>query len=156
MLRGAAKAPECVRPALDNMMGAHMITAFADPFDVLLHLQRELEARLASDWLQDLTTSRGPYPPINVFQQGDDILAIIELPGIDKNDLQIQVKENTIRISGKKSIEYPERVSVHRRERVLGEFDRNEASPSYHLEHAVDRAQLARTRFRDHQGTRHG
>ena len=111
------------------MMGAHMITAFADPFDVLLHLQRELEARLASDWLQDLTTSRGPYPPINVFQQGDDILAIIELPGIDKNDLQIQVKENTIRISGKKSIEYPERVSVHRRERVLGEFDRTLTLP---------------------------
>jgi HSP20 family protein len=106
-----------------------MITAFADPFDVLLNLQRELEARLASDWLQDLTTSRGPYPPINVFQQGDDILAIIELPGIDKNDLQIQVKENTIRVSGKKSIEYPERVSVHRRERVLGEFDRTLTLP---------------------------
>jgi HSP20 family protein len=49
-------------------MGAHMITAFANPFDALLNLQRELEARLASDWLQDVTTSRGPYPPINVFQ----------------------------------------------------------------------------------------
>jgi HSP20 family protein len=110
-------------------MGAHMITAFANPFDALLNLQRELEARLASDWLQDVTTSRGPYPPINVFQQGDDILAIIELPGVDKNDLQIQVKENTIRISGKKSIEYPERVSVHRRERVFGDFDRTLTLP---------------------------
>jgi HSP20 family molecular chaperone IbpA len=33
-----------------------------------------------------------------VFQQGDDILAIIELPGLDKNELQIQAKENTIRM----------------------------------------------------------
>jgi HSP20 family protein len=106
-----------------------MITAYADPFDALLNLQRELEARLTSDWLQDLTTSRGPFPPINVFQQGDDVLAIIELPGIDRNDLQIQAKENTIRISGKKSVEYPDRVSVHRRERVFGEFDRTLTLP---------------------------
>jgi HSP20 family protein len=110
-------------------MGTHMITAFADPFDALLTLQRELEARLASGWLQDLTTSRGPYPPINVFQQGDDILAIIELPGVDRNDLQIQTKENTVRISGKKSVEYPDRVSVHRRERVFGDFDRTLTLP---------------------------
>jgi hypothetical protein len=53
-----------------------MITAFADPFDALLNLQRALDASFASDWLQDLTTSRGPFPPINVFQRGDDILAI--------------------------------------------------------------------------------
>ena len=106
-----------------------MIASFAAPFDVLLNLQRELEARLESGWLEDVTTSRGPFPPINVFQQGDDILAIIELPGVDKNDLQIQVKENTIRISGKKSVQYPDQVSVHRRERHSGEFDRTLSVP---------------------------
>jgi HSP20 family protein len=106
-----------------------MVTAFADPFDALFNLQRALEARLASDWLQDLTTSRGPFPPINVFQQGEDFLAIIELPGIDKNDLQIQAKENTIRISGRKAVDFPEEVSVHRRERVWGEFDRTLSLP---------------------------
>jgi hypothetical protein len=30
-----------------------MITTFADPFDALFSLQRELEARFASDWLHD-------------------------------------------------------------------------------------------------------
>jgi HSP20 family protein len=106
-----------------------MITAFADPFDTLLNLQRALEASYASDWLEDLTTSRGPFPPINVFQQGDDILVIIELPGIDKNNLQIQAKENTIRVSGKKAVDYPEGVSVHRRERISGGFDRTLSIP---------------------------
>ena len=106
-----------------------MITAFADPFDTLLNLQRALEASYASDWLQDLTTSRGPFPPMNVFQQGDDILVIIELPSMDKNNLQIQAKENTIRISGKKAVDYPEGVSVHRRERISGEFDRTLSIP---------------------------
>jgi HSP20 family protein len=105
-----------------------MIT-FADPFDALFSLQQALEARLASDWLHDLTTSRGPYPPINVFQQGDDILAIMELPGVDKNDLQIEAKANTVRISGKKSVDYANGASVHRRERVSGEFDRTLSLP---------------------------
>ena len=110
-------------------LGEHMSTAFGDPFDTLFNLQRELEARLSSDWLQDRTTTRGPFPPINVFQQGDELLAIIELPGIDRNDLQIQAKDNTIRISGKKSMQYPDQVSLHRRERMFGEFNRTLTLP---------------------------
>lgn len=106
-----------------------MITGYANPFDTLFNLQRELEARIASEWLQDQTASQGPFPPINVFQQGDGILAIIELPGVDKKDLQIQAKENTLRISGKKAVDYPDGVSVHRRERVFGEFDRTLSLP---------------------------
>jgi HSP20 family protein len=116
------------RPRYRNR-GANMITAFADPFDALFSLQRALEARLASDWLQDRTTSQGPFPPTNVFQQGSDLLAIIELPGIEKDSLQIQAQENTIRIAGKKTISYPEGVSVHRRERISGEFDRTLSLP---------------------------
>jgi HSP20 family protein len=110
-------------------MGATMISAFADPFDTLFNLQRALEARVASDWLQNQTTSQGPFPPINIFQQGDDLLAIIELPGIDKTGLQVQAKDNTIRISGRKTNSYPDGVSVHRRERTFGEFDRTLSLP---------------------------
>ena len=109
-------------------MGAIMITSFADPLDVLLSLQRALDAQTGSGWLQNQTASQGPFPPINVFQQGDDVLAIIELPGVEKNDLQIHAKENTIRISGRKTTNYPEG-SVHRRERVFGEFDRTLSLP---------------------------
>jgi len=109
--------------------GANMITTFSDPFEALLNLQRALDGRLASDWLHDQTTSQGPFPPINVFQRGDDILAIIELPGIDKSSLQIEAKENAIRIAGKKAVAYPEGASVHRRERTFGAFDRTLSLP---------------------------
>jgi HSP20 family protein len=112
-----------------KQLGFDMINAFADPFETLLNLQKALEARSASDWLRNQTTSQGPFPPINVFQQGHDILAVIELPGVDKNDLQIQAENNTIRISGRKAVTYPEGVSLHRRERVKGEFDRSITLP---------------------------
>jgi HSP20 family protein len=62
-------------------------------------------------------------------KKGEDLLAIIELPGVDKNDLQLQAKENTIRISGKKAVVFPEAVSVHRRERFVGAFDRTLSLP---------------------------
>jgi HSP20 family protein len=106
-----------------------MATIYADPFDTLFNLQRALDARIASDWLQDQTAAQGPFPPINVFQQGDNILAIVELPGVDKKDLQIQAKENAIRLSGKKVASFPDSASAHRRERVFGEFDRTLSLP---------------------------
>ena len=106
-----------------------MIMTLSDPFDALFGLQRALESRQASNWLQDATTSRGPFPPINVFQQGEGILAIVELPGVNRNDLEVQAKENTIRVSGRKSIDYQDGVSVHRRERISGEFDRTISIP---------------------------
>ena len=106
-----------------------MAMTYTDPLDALFALQRALDARMASDWLRDATTSRGPFPPINVFQQGEDLLAVIELPGVRKDDLELQAKENVIRISGKKTVSYREGVSVHRRERVSGEFDRTLTIP---------------------------
>lgn len=106
-----------------------MVMGYADPFETLFAFQRALENRLSSDWLGTSTAAMGTYPPINVFQQGDDLVAIVELPGVNKGDLNIQAKENTIRIAGQKTIDYPENVSLHRRERLSGVFDRTLAVP---------------------------
>jgi HSP20 family protein len=76
------------------------------------------------DWLESMPSANGPFPPLNVFRKGDDFLVIAELPGVKKSDIQIQVKDNTLRISGIKSFDYPEKASVHRAERQRGRFDR--------------------------------
>jgi len=106
-----------------------MVTGLNDPFSTILALQRALESRLDSDWMGSATAGVGAYPPINVFQKGDDFVAVVELPGVNKSDLQIEAKEGTIRISGKKLAEYDEKASVHRRERVFGVFDRTFSLP---------------------------
>ena len=99
------------------------------PLDALFELQRALDSRLDSEWLRGATAGSGAFPPINVFQQGDNLVAIIELAGVNKSDLEIQAKDNTIRISGKKEFAYPEKVSLHRRERLSGNFDRTLTVP---------------------------
>jgi HSP20 family protein len=106
-----------------------MVRRFTDPFDALFQLQRDLDARLASDWLESSTAGSGAFPPINIFQQGHDFVAVVELPGVNKNSIQLEAKGDTLRISGKKTVDYGDKVSLHRRERVAGNFDRTIALP---------------------------
>jgi HSP20 family protein len=101
-----------------------MIMGYADPFEAVFAFQRALENRRSGEWLGDATTGTGTFPPINVFQKGDDLVAIIELPGVNKSVLNVKAENNTIRVSGTRTIDYAENVSLHRRERIPGVFDR--------------------------------
>ena len=97
---------------------------FGDPFDALTSLQQALDSFRSSGWLGSSPSGGGSYPPLNMFRKGDDFIVITEVPGIKKSDLQLQVKGNTIRVAGTKSVNYPEKAGLHRRERLTGRFDR--------------------------------
>ena len=101
-----------------------MALLFSDPVDALRKFQQALDTSRASSWLDSSPSGSGAYPPLNVFRRGDDLVVITELPGIRKEELQVQVKGNTIRLAGTKSVSYAEKASVHRRERLAGRFDR--------------------------------
>lgn len=106
-----------------------MSPSLNDPFAAITALQRALDSRLQSEWMGASTAGAGSYPPINIFQQKDDFVAVIELPGVDKDGLQIEAKENAVRISGRKTPQYDDKASVHRRERLFGVFDRTLSLP---------------------------
>jgi HSP20 family protein len=106
-----------------------MALGITDPFDAILRFQRALDQQLESDWLDGATTGTGTFPPINIFQQGHDFAVVIELPGVSRDDLNLEVRGNTIRVSGKKKVEYGSNVSMHRRERIAGSFDRTVTLP---------------------------
>jgi len=101
-----------------------MAAFFPDPFDALLQFQQALDSFRTSGWLNAGPSAGGAYPPINIFRKGDDIVAIAEVPGLRKSDLNIQVMGKTIRIAGSKAVEYGEKSALHRRERLAGRFDR--------------------------------
>jgi HSP20 family protein len=100
-----------------------------DPFDALSSLQQALEAFRESEWLTAGLSGRGAYPPVNVFRKGDDFVVVAEVPGVEKAELDIQVKSNTLRLAGVKSVTYPDKASLHRRERLGGRFDRTVTLP---------------------------
>jgi HSP20 family protein len=97
---------------------------FPNPLGTLLEFQEAVDALRASSWLEPSVSGSGAFPPLNVFRKGEDVVIITELPGIRKADLQIQVKDRTIRLAGTKPVEYGEKASLHRRERAVGSFDR--------------------------------
>ena len=94
------------------------MAVFVDPFDALSSFQRALDNYRASSWLDPGLSGGGAFPPVNVFRKGDDFIIIVELPGVKKSDLDVQVKGRTIRLSGAKTVGYPDKAALHRRERL--------------------------------------
>jgi HSP20 family protein len=95
-----------------------------DAFDALSGLQQALDSFRTSGWPASGPSGGGAYPPMNMFRKGDYFIIIAKVPGIQKSDLEVQVKGSTIRLAGTKSVSYPEKASLHRRERLAGRFDR--------------------------------
>src|SRR5262245_55347533 len=120
-----------------------MVIRVRDPFATLLGLQRAMENVMGNDWFGSRTSGSGAFPLLNVFTDGDDFVVEAELPGVKKEDLGVQVRGDTLRIQGKKTIAHDESASVHRRERAAGEVDRTVPLPA-----EIDSAKVA-AEYRD-------
>ena len=101
-----------------------MYGLLSDTLDALLALQQSVDYAKGRDYFGMDTTSSGVYPTVNIFENEDGLVLLAELPGVKKEDITLEVKENTLRIAGERKINYPEDVSFHRRERENFRFDR--------------------------------
>jgi HSP20 family protein len=92
--------------------------------DTLLGLQEAMDLAQNPGFFESATTSTGVYPSVNIFKKNGDLVLVAELPGVKKEDLNIEVKENTLRLAGKRTIDYGSDISYHRTERTALQFDR--------------------------------
>jgi HSP20 family protein len=106
-----------------------MFGRFSSAIDTLLAMQEAMDSTMKSDYFEMATTSRGSYPPINIFQEGENTVLMAEIPGVKKDDIRVEIKGNLIRLSGHRKIDYPEKSSVHRLERMDKKFDRTVKLP---------------------------
>ena len=67
---------------------------------------------------------------MDIFERGDDLVIRAEIPGVDKNDIDINVENNTLTIRGerKREKEFDEK-NAYRLERVFGSFVRTFSLP---------------------------
>ncbi len=100
-----------------------------NPWEMLKEVEREFD-RLHREF-DNLFSHFGEvreavYPKTNLYSDTDKAVVIAELPGINPDELEITVHENTLTIKGeRKAEELKEGHRYHLKERYEGSFQRN-------------------------------
>jgi HSP20 family protein len=84
--------------------------------------------------LFDRWTGHGPaeatFPPVNAWEENDQLFVAVEVPGVDLKDLEIYVSGgNQLTIKGERKPQAPEKGVWHRQERQFGNFTRTLTLP---------------------------
>ncbi|MGH9363545.1 MAG: Hsp20/alpha crystallin family protein [Thermoanaerobaculia bacterium] len=91
---------------------------------------RLFESLFNQDQGEDLGT-RTWAPPVDVAETDEAFIVKAELPGMNREDLDITLENNVLRISGERKFERDEKKeNYHRIERSYGAFSRAFALPS--------------------------
>jgi HSP20 family protein len=70
-------------------------------------------------------------PPVDIYETDDALVMKAELPGFSKDDINIELKENTLVIRGERKREDEVKEgNYHRMERVYGAFQRSFLLPT--------------------------
>ena len=99
-----------------------------NPFIEMERMRRQMDALFGGHFpekprLREL--SAGVFPLLNLTQDKDHYYVRAELPGMKAEDLDIQIVDKTLTISGERKISAEgEKVRYHRREREAGRFSR--------------------------------
>ena len=89
-------------------------------------LQKELERFLRNPAINLGLSGQGPYPPINVFDDGQGAVIVAEVPGLEPGEIELGSQGRTLTVrSERKPRDGENAVGFHRRERSFGAFSRS-------------------------------
>ena len=103
-----------------------------DPLKDLAQLQDKMN-RIFEDSLSLLRTGEGKelfalgswVPPVDIYETEDTIVLSAELPGMKKEDMSVEIKDNTLTIKGERKFERDSAAKSYSRiERSYGTFQR--------------------------------
>lgn len=107
-----------------------------DPFIDLVTLQEKLNRLFESNLIKSRYDEEEPgsgvwAPPVDILETPESIVLIVELPGLDKKSIHVEVKENVITLKGeRKFVKGIKEEQYHRIERYYGKFIRSFNLPS--------------------------
>ena len=80
-------------------------------------------------------------PPVDIYENGDNLVLKAELPGINPDDVEIRVEDNTLYLKGERKFEKEvKEQNYHRVERSYGTFTR-----TFSLPNSIDSDKVAAT-----------
>ena len=92
--------------------------------EALLGMQETMDRPLNTGFFDHETTCRSVYPLINIYEKNEDFVLVAELPGVKKENLKVEIKGDTLRLAGERTIDYGKDICQHRVERNCSRFDR--------------------------------
>jgi len=102
-----------------------------DPFRDVMALQDRINGIFNDSFgrSRDLDDEVSLYdwrPPVDIYETNDGIVLKVELPGVNKDDVSVEVKENVLTLKGERLLD-PEIKDEHyyRKERSFGKFNRS-------------------------------
>jgi len=72
----------------------------------------------------------GWTPALDLYQSNDNVIALIELPGMRKEDIEISLHDGMLTIAGERKMETPGGEKAERSERYIGKFRRSITLPT--------------------------
>src|SRR5437667_9182545 len=69
-------------------------------------------------------------PALDLYQNNDNVIAVVELPGMRKEDIEISLHEGTLTISGERKSERSNGEIAERTEPYVGKFRRSITLPT--------------------------
>jgi HSP20 family protein len=69
-------------------------------------------------------------PRTNLYENGDNFEVRAEVPGIEKDSLNVKIQGNYLEISGTRTSDSPDGYKVHKAERGTGSFSRSFTLPA--------------------------
>ena len=84
--------------------------------------------------------SEATWPRVDLFDTGPTLLLSAEVPGLTAKDVQIQIENDVLTLSGERKVQVPPGYAAHRRERGSLSFTR-----SFNLPFKVDGEKITAT-----------
>jgi HSP20 family protein len=100
----------------------------------LSNLRDELDSLFELPFLSNIANQTqlfsGWTPALDLYQTNDNVIAIVELPGMQKEDIEISLHEGMLTISGERKQQNSENEKAERSERYVGKFRRSITLPT--------------------------
>jgi len=104
-----------------------------EPFRDLVGIQERLNRLLSeSAGHASIDEAYGAWvPPVDIFEKGDHLVIRAEVPGVDRNDMDIRVESGVLQMRGERKAD-PDiaEKTAYRRERAYGSFTRSFTLPT--------------------------
>lgn len=90
-------------------------------FDDLFELNKEMNRVIKTAGV----SGKANWPETNTYENTDEYILVSKVPGIEKDNIDISLKDNSLTIKGVRNKETDENLKRHLDERFSGNFERN-------------------------------